>query len=190
MSSWRCCVAVAVRGKRTWRDAVHVLVVRLRQCRIGNEWAFRGSDNAHDVSQVGVRVGSCAGLWVERVAGLVVVLRLKGGGPQCFVFPDSLKSQTASPITDHFHHFSPRWSALWVACPLNPPPSRRRAGDSQRGSRACRRCARRMSSCCHTPEPPGYRTPGVTGAAGAAPVQRQPSPKRGPEHGTNTERSA
>ena len=117
MSSWRCCAAVAVRGRHTWRDAVHVLVVRLRRCRIGNEWAFRGSDDAHDVSQVGVRVGSCAGLWVERVAGLVVVLRLKGEGLAVLRVPGF--AQIADRVT-HNRPFPPFFAE--VVCTLGGMP--------------------------------------------------------------------
>ena len=32
------------------------------------------------------------------------------------------KTQTASPTTAHFHHFSPRWSALWAPHQHEPRP--------------------------------------------------------------------
>lgn len=97
------CPAFAVRG-----GCVHGGTrFRLRwpgwgEGRMGNEQAVRAPDDAHNVSELGLRVGSCADPWVEAVA-----------------FLDSPKSQTTSPKTAHFCHFLARWSALW-ACVAAP----------------------------------------------------------------------
>ncbi len=137
MSSWHSCPAVAARGKRTWRDSVHVVVVRLGQRGIGGEWVVRVSDDAHDVSQLELRARSCAGLWVERVSGLLVVVRLEG-------VSQGLSVPGIAQIADHLTHnrpFPPLFAEVVCALgarPLNPPPSRRWAGDLQCGSRACR----------------------------------------------------